>query len=282
MQLFAHDSSGELQAAKFSKKGVNYFCIECHGVVRLRLGLHRRPHFFHLHPTVDCYQNGKSLIHLQTQCYLQELLPPLESVLEKRFPLINRIADVVWENRKLIFEIQCSPISLEEVRERNRDYLSQGYQVVWILHDKRYNKKNRTGAELFLAEHPHYFTNIDAEGKGMIYDQFSIFQKNVKKFYLTPLPVDLSQPLSIETAERRSSLSLIGKRLLAWPLHFSGDLLDQSPLSRTDYLEQALALEKSWLSPNVTFLTHVKNLIQRWVFKPYRLFLQILLEKACK
>ena len=51
-----------------------------------------------------------------------------------------------------MFEIQCSPITAREIEERNSDYQSLGYQVIWILHDSLYNKGRLTAAEYFLQE----------------------------------------------------------------------------------------------------------------------------------
>ena len=83
--------------------------------------------------------------HLAIQKVLSKSLPG--SRLEHRFPSIGRVADVVYFPKKIIFEVQCSPISLKEVQKRNRDYLSLGFTVIWILHDRHYNKKTLSLAE---------------------------------------------------------------------------------------------------------------------------------------
>src|SRR3972149_8130463 len=92
----------------------DYSCPECKGNLRLRQGLRRRPHFYHLKKPKTCTQHKKSLTHLLLQYRLLQILPKGEVQIEKRYPSIDRIADVAWEKRKIIFEIQCSPISLEE------------------------------------------------------------------------------------------------------------------------------------------------------------------------
>jgi competence protein CoiA len=280
MQLFAYDSFGQLYSASSAKRGVNYHCWECQGVVRLRLGNHRRPHFFHLRPLYSCRQSGKSLIHLQTQCYLSSLFPAGECAVEKRFPAIGRIADAVCEKYQLIFEIQCSPIAVEEVKKRNSDYASQGYQVVWILHDQRFNQKHCNAVETYLRDHPHYYTNLNAEGQGIIYDQFALFHYRMKKHGLPPLRVDLSQPLYSKISP--STLSLIEKRRKSWPLYFSGDLLDLHQQGLSDYLQQALTLESLWQPSSPSLAQHILSLIRKTVVRPYRLLLQMLLERACR
>ena len=140
MQLFALDENDQLVPAQRAVRQRTYICLECGKNVRLRGGVHRQIHYYHIEPIRSCKLAGKSLIHLNVQFYMQSILPQGDSALEHRFPRIRRIADVVWISQKIVFEIQVSLITAEEVLQRNRDYLSQGYRVVWILHEKRYNK----------------------------------------------------------------------------------------------------------------------------------------------
>ena len=60
-------------------------------------------------------QSLKKGEHRFIQEKLQALLPPGEAQIEYSFPLIGRIADIAWIQKKVIIEVQCSPISLEEV-----------------------------------------------------------------------------------------------------------------------------------------------------------------------
>jgi len=165
---------------------------------------------------------AKSQIHFQIQKALKNWLSPSTIMLEQPFPQIKRIADVVWPSKKCIFEVQVSPISAEEVRSRNTDYQSLGYHVIWILHERSFNKKRLTPAEIELRFSPHYFTNFTAFGKGFFYDQaFFIHQKRrIKRS--ARFPVELSLPLFGKQMagqlpfERRS-----------WSLRFAGDLIDR-------------------------------------------------------
>ena len=177
MQLYALDSSKKYISAEDSRKQTDYFCPECESILRVRSGIHRRKHFYHLHKSSTCRQNSKSAQHLHVQMHLQKLFGDSDCQLEVRFPHIKRIADVVYFPQKLIFEVQCSPISAQEVRERNTDYAKEGYLTIWILHDRCFKKKRYSGAELFLITSPHYYTNIDENGDGFFYDVFSIFDK---------------------------------------------------------------------------------------------------------
>lgn len=300
MQLYAFDAEHRVVFAQHAVKQQDYFCLECSQIVRRRGGTHFQTHYYHLASTSACRLNGKSMAHLQVQSILHTLLPAGESQLEYRFPAINRIADVVWLNQKLVFEIQCSPITSAEVQSRNRDYNSIGLQVIWILHDKRFNQWRLTAAEQFLQQSPCYYTNIDDEGVGIIYDQFDLVSMGIRKKTLPPLPVNLTHPKWIsedKTIENQlCSINLpksIFSRIRKWPVCFSGDILHESLFAQTnlqivEYLEQARQLENTLNQFNDATTTSrtkfgvLRRLFYIWIVRPYRLLFQVILERACK
>lgn len=298
MQLYAKTLQQKIIAASQASKGQDYFCLECGSLVRKRGGIHRNDHFFHLHPPDSCRQNGKSMPHIQTQIFLESLLPPGESFLEYPFPTIKRIADVAWISNQLVFEIQCSPIKWEEIAARNKDYALMGYQVIWILHDSRFNQWKLSGAEIYLQASPHYFTNMDAEGCGMIYDQFQILRKGLRMEKLPPLVVDLSQPMQTHFKNTAKNLSpsrwtewFTNRELRAvdriprrhkWPLFFQGDLTDHAINIPNSYFEAVQLIEKEWTAPKPTIIQRIKHYFYKGLFRPYNLLFQMLLEKACR
>jgi competence protein CoiA len=321
MQLYALDEKDSLVFAQHATKHRDYFCLECHSVVRRRGGDHRQVHYYHL-SSVSCHLSGKSMVHLQVQSRILELLPPGEGQMEYRFPAINRIADVVWLPQKLVFEIQCSAITAEEVQARNADYKGQGFHVVWTLHDNRYNQRRLTAAEKFLGLEnsvPHYFTNIDQDGLGFIYDQFSLVRKGMRHVKLDPLPVEMAQPTwlsdHLDNAENRDVADALDKKneMLSWKLpsdrvfpktvvkfgryrklHFYGDLLERSLRSPVcfgfaDYLDKAFEHEKEWNDSaecnqilQQSFVNKVKCWFSLWVVRPFSLLFQMILERVCK
>lgn len=289
MQLYALDREKKLIFAGDALKQTDYFCLECESPVRRRGGLHRKDHFYHLEALRDCRQNGKTLEHLNVQFFCLQALPQGECVLEKRFPDINRIADVVWEPKKLIFEIQCSPISSNEVYERNQDYKKIGYEVVWILHDKRFNQKRLSGAEHFLYSSPHYFTNMTEEGKGEIYDQFSLIDRGLRLNRLKPLPIDIRQPklVAYRTGNDHDvGLQLVRNRLQKSRLYFSNDLIDRyfnQENKKDAYIAEAEKSEKEIVrAKSKTVFEMIKMAVFQFIIKPYQLMLQFFLERACK
>ncbi|MFC2049496.1 competence protein CoiA [Chlamydiota bacterium] len=252
MQIYALDHASRLVHARTAERGVVYICPECSKEVRTRSGRVRQPHFYHLDAT-SCVLHGKSLIHLQIQCALQSMLSPEEIQLERRFPRIARIADVVWPAQKLIFEVQVSPISSLEVRARNRDYAQEGYQVVWILHDRRFNRSRVSGAEVALRFSPHYFTNMDALGKGIFYDQHAHFRFKRRQTRSHRFPVRFKRLFPINPKQLPRHFPEERKR---WPFSFEGDLFQKG----TYWLPQAKT-PLAWIRPLTRFLRLIHHLL---------------------
>ena len=120
--------------------------------------------------------------------------------MEAPFPSVRRVADVAWPAMGLVFEIQCSRLSVGEMKRRMRDYKSSGFQVVWILHDKTFNRGRLTPEERFLKGRPHYYANIAPDGMGQIYDQGCVIARGIRLRRFGPFPVDLSRPRTSSSA----------------------------------------------------------------------------------
>lgn len=190
MQFYALSRGGTLHSAWVAKRQTDYFCVECQKVVRLRGGFRKRLHFYHLDPSPSCRLNGKSPTHLAIQLHIQALFSKEMLKIEEPFASIGRIADCVCHAKKMVFEVQCSPIAAQEVKERIEDYGKVGYHVVWILHDKQFKKRRRSAAEVFLERRFRFFyTNMDSEGRGMIYKRCDkALQYPIDLTQLTPTP----------------------------------------------------------------------------------------------
>lgn len=203
MQFYAFDGD-DLILASSAQKQKNYRCPECFNLLRARGGPHRQIHFYHLKTRSLCRQSKKTLTHLQIQWTVKSLFSSDEVVLEKSFPQVNRIADIFIEKYRMVIEIQCSPISAQEAEARNQDYRSLGLHPVWILHDKRYNRRHLSAAEHYLRQNPCYFTN----GKGLFYDQADLCRGFKRISRGVPLKILLNAPRFNPQ------------------LHFAGDKLD--------------------------------------------------------
>lgn len=257
MQLYAFDENKKLVFVKQATKKKNYFCRECNSALRIRSGERTKPHFFHLAQNTHCSQSGKSLLHIHLQLYLQTLIPNAQ--LEKPFPEIKRIADVVVEDKKLIFEIQCSFITKEELEARNRDYASLGYTVIWILHEQTFNKNHLKAAERALLSRPFFYTNIDLEGRGTIFD------RSIRAIPSLSIELDQVKPFPQDNVP-----SFFNARKKVWPFHFKGDLIDR----HQEYLD----LLKDVKKPPLHYLKKIKLFIK----ESFHTFLNNALESSCR
>ena len=147
--------------------------------------------------------------------------------MEHRFSKGERIADVVWFPRKIVFEVQCSPISLAEVKGRIIDYHALGFEVVWILHDKHFNKTTLSGAERYIRQHSSYFSDIRKDRGGMLYDQFEKIVEARRVVKGKPLPISPTEPLPFPSRVEDKLPSLLLVRQESSLFFFRGDLFDR-------------------------------------------------------
>lgn len=193
MQLYALNQEGRPCLVKDAIRDACYTCPECNTALRLRGGPAKQLHFYHTTPHRNCRQHQKTEEHIQTQLYLLDLIGS-SARMECPFPSIHRIADIVWLEKKIIFEIQCSPISLKEAQERSYDYTKAGYTILWILHEHCFNRMYVSEAELFLRSKGAYYTNMNKQRQGIFYDQFDVMDQGRRLFKGPKLPVDPLSP----------------------------------------------------------------------------------------
>lgn len=286
MQLCALDENEDIIFAYKAMKQKDYHCLECHALVRLRGGIHRQPHFYHSHPNRRCTLHSKGLPHLLLQYQLIKSLPSGEAEMECRFPEICRIGDIAWHAQKIVFEIQYSPISGDEILERNRAYGSQGYQVVWILHDIRFNQMALSAAEDVLIHSPHYFTNMNEFGEGVIYDQLCCIKNGIRTYRLPKVTIDPSLPYPIDQEECKNLMpNYLFQRINNWSLGFAGDTLHQFLEGNPDLsLINSLASmprEDGFGSLQYN-LQRLREILNRSLIRPYKFVFQLILERASR
>ncbi|MBS0620361.1 MAG: hypothetical protein JSS61_02755 [Verrucomicrobia bacterium] len=214
MQLIGY-LDGKPFSALHADRNHEYICPECGSILRIRGGLHRQRHFYHLRPDRRCNQSKKSLEHLLIQLHLQKLFVSAE--IERPFPEIGRIADVAYPEKNIVFEVQCSPLSREEAEGRCKDYASIGFRVIWLLYDRRFNQKKLSAAEAYLRENGCYFVSPGHA----IYDQEEVIREGRRTYKGPPIPViatDLPREIkrynSISpTRKKKISLSRFLKKL---------------------------------------------------------------------
>jgi len=185
MQIVALTKKGNLVRADEALHHVDYLCPECLSTLRLRRGEERIAHFFHKKEGALCRLRHKDGMHRNVQLFLIEQLGEKECSIECHFPEINRIADVTFHPKKIVFEIQLSPISKELALERTMDYWSIGWHVIWILHAKEFGKRLASPFERSLLTIPHYFTNVMFR-EGCVWDELSFVQGRRRHWFSFP------------------------------------------------------------------------------------------------
>lgn len=239
MPLYAFDEKKTIYAADATPQGL-YRCLECGGRVKVRRGKYRTPHFYHMQAAPSCRLYSKSEDHLLIQLQVQNLLLPEKIQIEAPFLALHRIADLLWEKEKIIFEIQCSLIQPKEAEARIKDYRKIGYEVIWLLDDRLFNRRNMKPAENFLRVQCCYFFRFRRNTLSLLYDQFEIEIANKRIRTSRPLWVNLAKPYWTPKIEWPPFLPLqLIKRLPNCPRFFKGDLIDK-------------AIQSS-LSPSITF-----------------------------
>lgn len=124
-------SKSELEQMRTEK----FYCPGCHQAVRLKNGPILSAHFAHISGDVcESFSEGETEEHLKGKKIIAEWCErssiPYE--LEAYLPKLKQRPDLLIDKR-LAIEFQCSPLSLERFKERTEGYLSNGYEVIWVL-----------------------------------------------------------------------------------------------------------------------------------------------------
>ncbi len=283
MALYASDEDGYIFAAD-AKPGGSYRCLECSAPVKVRRGRDRIPHFYHLQRSPRCHLYSKSEDHLVLQLQLQKILRCETAQIERPFFTVHRIADLLWEKEKIAFEIQCSSLEMSEAKTRIIDYGKMGYDVVWLLDDRIFNRRSLRAAEEFLRGQTCYFFSFQRVGS-YFYDQMEIIieSKRLKKGF--PLKVDITKPRAKPFLEWPVDLpNRIQERICQSDRYFRGDLIYQAIQAATRpsiswYFEKWRKLEielgKARRPP-----WFIAKLFKRYISHPYIRFLEWLIDQV--
>ena len=267
MPLYALDDHRQIIAARDADEWRRYRCLECNGAMQKRAGANRQAHFYHLNTVRQCRLHSRGIDHMILQTTLQEQNPAL--IIERPFEKILRIADLCWENKKIVFEIQCSPIAWPEVQRRIQDYAREGYELVWLLDNRLYNRRTLRAAEADLREHACYYFSLS---KSLIYDQFEVLSATSRLAKGPPLPINLFRPMSFPLSPPSPLTRQLNNRRKVY--YFAGDLFDRS-LRYPIYLERLIEHEDRILAQEKN-----ERKISFWLKKYFYIGLEYLLRKS--
>lgn len=123
-------------------RGATFYCIACGEKVRLKNGSIKIAHFAHVSKkTCTSFSEGETAEHL---CLKQALADWCEITgiayqVEAYLPELNQRPDLLIG--KFAIEVQCSPISIAKLAERTNNYLTGGYEPIWICGEKLVPKR---------------------------------------------------------------------------------------------------------------------------------------------
>ena len=123
-----------------------FYCLACHSPVRLKNGSVLRAHFAHVKLQHCPYHHeAESFEHLELKASLYDWASKeSHTEVESYLADFQQIADLLVVDKNLALEVQCSPLSLERLKERSDAYRANGYQVYWLLGKKLWLKERLT------------------------------------------------------------------------------------------------------------------------------------------
>ena len=144
--FIALNANNEKVSIENADKICEYFCPVCNEKLSIKAtnSLSVRPHFAHKKGTecLDDWKHDMSEWHYKWQCRFPE---ECREVVVEQDNKKHR-ADVLINN--YVIEFQHSPISRDEIKERNEFYTNCGYKVIWVFdaNDKIKNTFENNGS----------------------------------------------------------------------------------------------------------------------------------------
>lgn len=135
-------------------------CPECQYPMVLKAGMIKIAHFAHK-PGSNCsYGVGESADHLALKNYLIEWFraetdEQFNVAVEPEYKIGNRRADVaqIFPTGWIVaHEVQLASITVEELEQRTRDYLTAGCDVIWYLGKSAFTPANCAWVERYQGQ----------------------------------------------------------------------------------------------------------------------------------
>ena len=130
--IYALNDQNERINGSKAEKGKSYYCpnLDCDNrELILKKGHIRIPHFAHKSQK-DCSSEPESEAHILCKTFFQSLLN-LDKQFVEYYGIKGVRPDVLYDQFAL--EIQCSSITVNEVKNRNKIYEKNGYIAIWIF-----------------------------------------------------------------------------------------------------------------------------------------------------
>lgn len=155
-------------------------CPLCDREMRVAQGMLKKPYFFHL---TTCHHDWEihpeSEVHIELKRYIAQTLPRMVDEysgasyqIEVPIEGCKRIADVLFtlrDGRRIVHEIQLSPITIDVLNARTDDYQSVGLEVYWWFGLNANNESSTSWSlerfrlhlsiDVYAEENQHDFTS---------------------------------------------------------------------------------------------------------------------------
>ncbi|KRM88787.1 competence protein CoiA [Liquorilactobacillus vini] len=159
--LIAENSAGKKVTAfeVLNSDNHQFSCPICHGMVVLKRGRLRMPHFAHYHQC-PAHEEGETVEHLTGKI---KLLANFSQAgyyckLEVYLPKIKQRPDLLVDlgDKLLAVEFQCAPLKLTTFKRRTLGYVKQELRYWWILGKRHFPRKKLTQQiAQFMKWHPN-------------------------------------------------------------------------------------------------------------------------------
>lgn len=129
--------NGQLIMANVAYPGLKYACPVCNQEVHLRRGKIKVAHFAHCRGAGCSYGEGETEEHLLGKLQIHQWLAQkgITARVEYYLSKISQRPDIMfqWRGQQVVIEFQCSPLSVQRIRERNQGYRFLGIHPYWYL-----------------------------------------------------------------------------------------------------------------------------------------------------
>lgn len=111
-----------------------YYCVDCHCPLKVKTSKKGLKFFAHSGNSKHCGQTSEHLLGKQ-QIFQWAEKNGWHPRLEYYLPAINQRANIFlsYANRPIAVEFQCSPLTLQSIKQRNQGYHTMWIPVRWLL-----------------------------------------------------------------------------------------------------------------------------------------------------
>ncbi|WP_311408581.1 competence protein CoiA [Liquorilactobacillus uvarum] len=149
MQMLIAKSNGKSVLAANANREEQYWCPGCHAELILKKGNFKISHFAHKNRMCQIFSEGETVEHLlgKKRILAAYRKAGYNGELEKHIKMLNQRPDIVVkykEQKTVVLEFQCAPLSLKKMYERSMGYHTNGLKFCWILGQRYKIKKKLT------------------------------------------------------------------------------------------------------------------------------------------